>query len=180
MNIEPSSTLSAEFSTSNIDRSGVHHKRLDTRANLFTTDDVSPNDYAASVSIFRHYTGEPTHVVVLDAEEDIKAVLQACVNALTHVERIKARQGGIKEFRAAIRSQNTNAFGLRHVVFVAKDGTAFEAYPSAYSGDGDIEEGHTVNVPINGNTGKPILSGLNWEMCNHMPKAPQEAIDLVW
>ena len=86
-----------------------------------------------------------------------------------------------KVFKLAACSTNTNSFGLKHTVWVAQDGEAFEAHPSAYGSDPVLSEEvgkRTISLPVN-KEGKTILSH-RWEMTEFLPKAPQSIINTVW
>jgi len=84
-----------------------------------------------------------------------------------------------KEFKVAILSTNTNSFGLRHAILIARDGEAFEAYPSAY-GSNPVHQGQVVSVKCDEKYGQAILSTTGWEMCRATEDAPPEVVAEVW
>lgn len=86
-----------------------------------------------------------------------------------------------KTFKLALCSTNHNSFGLRHTVWVAEDGEAFEAHPSAFGSDPVLPEEvgkRTMEVRLDkdGNTVLPH----RWEMMALIADAPQEVINILW
>lgn len=84
-------------------------------------------------------------------------------------------------FKVAILSTNTNSFGLRHAICIARNGDAFEAYPSAY-GSNPPKQGDIVNVEaVTESWGYDYnLSSTGWEMGRVIEDAPPEVVDEVW
>lgn len=85
-----------------------------------------------------------------------------------------------KQFKVAMKSENTNSFGLYQMILIAKDGEAFKSHASMYN---HRPEGSIVNlqVTIDLKTAKRIDSHfIGHELTTSMPKAPQEVIDEVW
>jgi len=76
----------------------------------------------------------------------------------------------MKVFKILVVSLNTNSFGLRRMVIVAEDGTAFEVYASYLN---TKEEGDSMLQNTNG-----LFSGC--EMAVQLDDAPKEAIDLLF
>lgn len=87
----------------------------------------------------------------------------------------------VKEFKVAIKSLNTNSFGLHSMMLMAKDGSAYNTHASMYNA---AEEGETVlqvvQLDEEGNPkGTPFFRG--HEMTTLIPRiAPKELIDDVW
>lgn len=78
------------------------------------------------------------------------------------------------EFVVAAVSSNTNSFGLRSVILVARDGTALEGLRT------------TQFCPMRGNTiwlKRPLLDSLmrlGYECPRDLPEAPAAVIEEVW
>lgn len=86
-----------------------------------------------------------------------------------------------KTFKLALCSTNHNSFGLKHTVWVAKDGEAFEAHPSAFGSDPVLPEQvgeRTVDLPLN-REGHTVLPR-RWEMTGFISNAPAEVINTLW
>lgn len=85
-------------------------------------------------------------------------------------------------FKVAILSTNTNSFGLRRAILFAKNGHAFEAFPSAY-GSNEVSQGDVVQVRVSvreDGSHKVDYSSLGWEMCTRLRNASRPMIADVW
>jgi hypothetical protein len=91
-----------------------------------------------------------------------------------------------KEFIVAAISDNANSFGLRNFIFVARDGTAWQAVGN-YMRIAKYPRGTKLKVRLD-HTGDPDFTALEFELPEPMPetdvtpcgKAPQEVVDQVW
>lgn len=76
------------------------------------------------------------------------------------------------QFKVAAVTENTNSFGLRGMVLISSDGTAYEVAANHLNvkNPGDV-----VSVPFPINWAK-----LGYELPRQLPKAPPEVIREVW
>ena len=85
-----------------------------------------------------------------------------------------------KEFRVVSISSVVNDFGLNKHIFIARDGTAWQAL--AYRGPGGkaCKKGDVITVPYE--DGKPAFFRLGWEMAEPIltGTAPVGAVREIW
>jgi hypothetical protein len=82
---------------------------------------------------------------------------------------------GWVEFKVATISTNYNAFGLRGVILVGRDGVVYEVA----SGDLNLpKKGEVVRVKVEG--GSPAFHKKGWEVPARKPDAPPRVIQEVW
>jgi hypothetical protein len=87
----------------------------------------------------------------------------------------------MKEFKVVAASSNTNGFGLRGFVLIAKDGQAFEIGQHAFNPCVPVlEKGKTIKVPLR--DGKPHFYGqqLGEITVTPLAKAPAKVVKEVW
>jgi hypothetical protein len=93
----------------------------------------------------------------------------------------------LKAFRLFTKSTNTNSFGLRDCILVAKDGEAWGVACAdnfcspVYGKDYNCPEPSGELLPPGQNyTFADYASGMGWELPHLLDKAPQEAVDAAW
>jgi hypothetical protein len=84
-----------------------------------------------------------------------------------------------KEFKVVAVSDNTNSFGLRQMVVIAKDGTAYKTCASYLNvkKKGEILV-QTYNLTVTGNPTNQHFSGC--ELTERIEDAPDEVIQEIW
>lgn len=84
-----------------------------------------------------------------------------------------------KEFKVVAVSSNTNSFGLRQMIMVAKDGKAFKG---CFSYLNVKEQGEMVNatVILNEDAEEISTSFVGGELVEQLNDAPDEVINEVW
>lgn len=83
------------------------------------------------------------------------------------------------QFKVVLKSNNTNSFGLRQFIMVARDGLAFNVCRSAYNGSPEWNRGDLVDVP-SVDFRNPDFTKLGCELVTELPMAPQNVIDEVF
>ncbi len=84
-----------------------------------------------------------------------------------------------KEFKVVAISNNTNDFGLRGIILLARDGEAYQVGRSDHNGLPRLNKNDVVKVPVDAS------GGLTWaaegfEIPHAMTKAPPEVIKELW
>ncbi len=88
---------------------------------------------------------------------------------------MKTKTRKTKAFKVAAISSNRNGFGLRGVVILAKDGTAWEFGSSDYHLPTRFS---TIRLPEDEDGSSFALLG--WEIPEKLPKAPRKVVREVW
>lgn len=88
----------------------------------------------------------------------------------------------MKKFKVVSASSNTNGFGLRGYILVARDGQAFEIGQHAYNPCTPVvlEKGKIIKVPVR--DGKPYFYGqqLGEITVTTLSKAPAKVVKEIW
>lgn len=82
---------------------------------------------------------------------------------------------GIKQFKVAAVSRNANAFGLRGMVLMARDGESWQVGANSLN---VRKQGAVIDVPLS--DGQPNFSALSFEIPSRMTKPGPEVIEAVW
>jgi hypothetical protein len=81
-----------------------------------------------------------------------------------------------KTFRVASVSSNTNSFGLKQMVLLAQDGTAYKACANSLNLK---QRGEDVTVQFDEGEQEYDFTSLGFEIPEKMPEAPKHIIDAV-
>jgi hypothetical protein len=84
-----------------------------------------------------------------------------------------------KEFRVVAVSSNTNSFGLRQMIMVAKDGTVFKG---CFNYLNEKKRGEFIEATIILNDAGETISTsfIGGELVEQLPDAPDDVINNLW
>lgn len=83
-----------------------------------------------------------------------------------------------KPFKVAMVSSNSNSFGLRNMILIAKDGEAWSVCASAMH---FREKGTTIHIPLTEWLETQIVSSkYPFELPNKLPRAPVNVVEEAW